>query len=101
MTGKLYHSGIRQAGYNYRYFQDFIHAFNLGGPHPFLCDQITFTGLNEFGIQNLNKLPSGQLLLGAGLSFGYLSLIGPVKVSFTYSPQTGNVLADLNLGWSL
>ncbi len=125
-----------QAGYNFRYFQDFIHAFNLGGTHSFLRDQITFTGLNEFGIitssvitagmglnynlwsefylvpvlnaafynfeiQNLNKLQSGQLLLGAGLSFGYLSLIGPVKVSFSYSPQTGNVLACLNLGWSL
>ena len=125
-----------QAGYNYRYFQDFIHAFNLGGTHPFLRDQITFTGLNEFGlitssvisagvglnynlwsefylvpvlntafydfeIQSIDKLPSGQLLFGAGLGLGYLSLIGPVKLSFSYSPQTGNVLASFNLGWSL
>ena len=124
-----------QAGYNYSYTQGFIEMFNLGGTYPFLRNQLTFTGLNEFEIitasavtagmgwhynvwsefylspvlnaaiydfkfENLDELSTDQLIFGAGLSAGYLSLIGPMKVSVTYSPQTNHLLAYINLGWS-
>ncbi|MDR4988625.1 MAG: patatin-like phospholipase family protein [Bacteroidales bacterium] len=43
-----------QLGYNIKYKQDFINSFNLGGTYAFLENQITFTGLEEYGLISEN-----------------------------------------------
>jgi NTE family protein len=113
-----------QGGYNYPSSQGVFKMFNMGGDQSFLRNQVTFSGLNEFGIMSssavavaagfnynvmsdfyltpvlnaglydfrlnrLDELTTSQVVFGAGLGVGYLALIGPVKVSFSYSPQAG------------
>ncbi len=124
-----------QAGYNFFYNQSFINMFNLGGTYPFLKNQVTFAGLNEyeviskgvlkgtmgwqyniwddflisplfnaalynFELDTLQNLSYDNLLLGAGLSIGYLSGLGPMEVTFAWSPQNKKLLAYVNLGWT-
>lgn len=124
-----------QAGYNFFYNQSFINMFNLGGTYPFLKNQVTFAGLNEyevishgvikgtmgwqyniwdeflisplfnaalygFELEALQNLSSDNLLLGGGLSIGYLSGLGPMEVTFAWSPQNKKLLAYVNLGWT-
>lgn len=52
----------------------------------------------------LDKLPQAtyqrNIVLGASLSLGYLSLLGPVELTFSYSPQTDAIIGYVNLGWS-
>ncbi len=48
-----------QLGYNIKYEQGFINSFNLGGTYPFLENQITFAGLNEYNLISENILAAG------------------------------------------
>jgi len=41
-----------------------------------------------------------KILMGAGLSFGFLSPAGPLSATVAYSPQSGRVTAYVNLGWA-
>jgi NTE family protein len=45
-----------QGGFNFNYFQDFINMFNLGGTLPFLRDQVTFAGLNEYEVMTASVI---------------------------------------------
>jgi NTE family protein len=124
-----------QGGYNYPSSQGILNIFNMGGDQNILRNQLTFSGLNEFGIvtssavavaagfnynmmsdfyltpalnagmydfrlNRLKELSNNRFVLGAGLGVGYLSLIGPIKVSFSYSPQAGSLISSVNVGWS-
>jgi NTE family protein len=53
-----------QLGYNIKYEQGFINSFNLGGTYPYLENQITFTGLNEYELVSEN-------ILAAALGYQY------------------------------
>ncbi|NTW23599.1 MAG: hypothetical protein HGA37_02775 [Lentimicrobium sp.] len=58
-------------------------------------------GMYDFALDNLGKVTySDNALLGAGMSLGYLSLLGPIEITFSYSPQTDKIIGYLNLGWS-
>ncbi len=59
-----------QLGYNFDYHQEFIHSFNVGGSHPFLNNQITFIGLNEYNLLTPSILTAAlgyQYHLGNGI----------------------------------
>ncbi|MFW5793168.1 MAG: patatin-like phospholipase family protein [Bacteroidota bacterium] len=49
-----------QGGYNFMYNQDFLYMFNMGGTSHFLENQITFAGLEEYGISS-NSIIAGEL----------------------------------------
>jgi outer membrane translocation and assembly module TamA len=53
----------------------------------------------DFDPQAHARTVSDNVLMGAGLSLGYLSRIGPLKTTVAYSPQTNRVSAYINLGW--
>jgi len=44
--------------------------------------------------------PKNTYVLGGGISLGYLSRIGPVETTFSYSPEMGRLVGYVNLGWS-
>jgi NTE family protein len=48
-----------QGGYNFNYEQGFINMFNIGGIDPFLRDQVTFAGLNEYSIMTKSVFYGG------------------------------------------
>ncbi len=56
--------------------------------------------LYDFDIGQVEKLSSDNLIMGAGASIGYLSAIGPMEVTFSYSPQTNKFSGYINLGWA-
>ena len=53
-----------QLGYNIKYEQGFINSFNLGGTYPYLENQLTFAGLNEYELVSEN-------ILAAALGYQY------------------------------
>jgi outer membrane translocation and assembly module TamA len=57
-------------------------------------------GLFDFDLEMISDIDTGNFVIGGGLKVGYMSPVGPLEVSFTYSPQTNKVLAYLNLGWT-
>jgi NTE family protein len=123
-----------QGGYNYPYSQGIIKMFNIGGDQLILRNQVSFSGLNEFGIMTnsifaaavgwhynlmsdfyltpilnagwydfrLNRpdFSDNRLMFGAGLGAGYLGLLGPVKVSVSYSRRAESLITSVNVGWS-
>jgi NTE family protein len=56
--------------------------------------------LYDFDIEKLTDIGSNNMLLGAGLSLGYLTPVGPLKATVSYSPQSNEVLGYINLGWN-
>ncbi len=123
-----------QLGYNIKYEQGFINSFNMGGTYPFLENQITFIGLNEYELISENIMAAGigyqyhigrsvyasalanaamydfrlgrpeeidrdNFILGGGVSVGYDGMLGPFELTFSYSPQTNNIIGYVNLGW--
>jgi len=44
--------------------------------------------------------PHHDYVLGWGISLGYLSRVGPVETTFSYSPEMGRLVGYVNLGWS-
>ncbi len=125
-----------QLGYNFKYKQGFINSFNVGGTHAFLENQITFAGLNEYGLigesalvgalgyqysfrRNIylsalanaavfdfkfgepENISSDNFVFGGGVTLGYDGMLGPVGLTFSFSPQTGDVIGYINLGWAL
>ncbi len=54
INDRLTQKNYFQLGYNIKYEQGFINSFNLGGTYPFLENQITFAGLNEYEVISEN-----------------------------------------------
>ena len=79
-------------------------AVAVGGNYNVISDfyltPVLNAGLYDFRLNMLDELSANQLVLGVGLGVGYLALIGPVKVSFSYSPQAGSLIGFVNAGWS-
>ncbi len=124
-----------QLGYNFKYNQGFINSFNVGGTYGFLENQITFAGLNEYGLISESvfvssigyryhlgrstylsalanaalfdfkfgepeKISKDNLVFGGGATLGYDGLLGPIELTFAYSPQTNRIIGYINLGWA-
>ncbi len=66
----------------------------------FVLTPIVNAALYDFNLGQLDNISRENFLLGSGLKIGYLSAIGPLEVTFSYSPQTAKVLAYINLGWT-
>lgn len=66
----------------------------------FLIRPLLNAALYDFEWEHLNNISNENLIFGAGGSIGFLSAIGPLEVTFAYSPQTKRVLGYINLGWS-
>lgn len=66
----------------------------------FMITPLVNAALYNFEIDALHHISRDNFVLGAGVNIGYFSGIGPMEVSFAYSPQTRKVLAYLNLGWT-
>jgi len=66
----------------------------------FVVTPLINAALYEFDIGLLNDISSDNFIFGGGLKIGYLSAVGPLEVTFSYSPQTTKVLAYINLGWT-
>lgn len=54
INDRLTQKNYFQLGYNIKYEQGFINSFNMGGTYPFLENQITFAGLNEYEVISEN-----------------------------------------------
>jgi NTE family protein len=66
----------------------------------FMLTPVVNGALYNFDIGNLNDISGDNFILGTGLKIGYFSAVGPLEVTFSYSPQTQKVLAYINLGWT-
>ena len=55
--------------------------------------------LYDFQIDKPEQISSDNFIFGGGASLGYDGMLGPVEVTFSYSPQTGKVIGYINLGW--
>ncbi len=56
-------------------------------------------GLYDFEFQNFVNIGKDNLVYGGGLTLGYDSLVGPLELTFSYSPQTNRIIGFVNLGW--
>lgn len=66
----------------------------------FFLTPIVNAALYNFEMDRLNEIGTDNFILGAGMHIGFLSAIGPLQVSFAFSPQTHKILAYINLGWT-
>ncbi len=61
---------------------------------------ITNAALYDFRLNKPEEISSENLMYGGALSMGYDSLVGPLELTFAYSPQTNRITGYLNLGWA-
>lgn len=54
----------------------------------------------DFELPALVPITKDNFIFGAALDFGFLTAAGPLKTTFSYSPQLNKVLAFVNFGWS-
>jgi len=66
----------------------------------FVLTPIINAAIYDFDLRKLDDFSRENFILGTGLKIGYFSAIGPLEVTFSYSPQTTKILAYINLGWT-
>ena len=66
----------------------------------FMLTPVVNGALYNFDIGEIYEISGDNFILGTGLKIGYFSAVGPLEVTFSYSPQTQKVLAYINLGWT-
>lgn len=54
----------------------------------------------DFELPVLVTITRDNFIFGASLDFGFLTAAGPLKTTFSYSPQLNKLLAFVNFGWS-
>ncbi|MCA1747100.1 MAG: hypothetical protein LC655_05340, partial [Bacteroidales bacterium] len=54
----------------------------------------------DFDIELMSDIGIDNLLLGTGLTLGYLSPLGPITATLSYSPQKNRVLPYIYFGWN-
>jgi NTE family protein len=75
-------------------------GWNYNVASDFYLTPVLNVGLYDFRLNRLDELSTDMVVLGAGLGVGYLSLIGPIKISFSFSPQMESLVTSVNVGWS-
>ncbi len=55
--------------------------------------------LYDFRVDRPEEISGDSFLLGAGISLGYDSILGPFELTFSYSPQAGKIIGYINMGW--
>ncbi len=56
--------------------------------------------LFDFTLNEPENVSRDNFVFGTAASLGYDSLIGPLELTFSYSPETGKVIGYVNLGWA-
>lgn len=75
-------------------------GWNIDTWSGFYLTPVLGTALYDFDIENIQSVDLNNLLLGTSLSLGYLSPLGPLTATVSYSPQKNRVLAYINFGWN-
>jgi NTE family protein len=75
-------------------------GWNINTWYGFYLTPVLGTALYDFDILNINDVGTDNLLLGTSLSLGYLSPLGPLTTTISYSPQKNRVLGFINFGWN-
>ncbi len=61
---------------------------------------LTNAAIYDFKLDEPEKFSRDNILFGAAASVGYDGLIGPMELTFSYSPEVGNVIGYVNVGWA-
>ncbi len=56
--------------------------------------------LYDFRFLEPEKISGDNFVFGGGLSLGYDSIIGPLELTFAYSPQARRLIGYINIGWT-
>jgi NTE family protein len=76
-------------------------GWNINIWSGFYLTPVVGGSLYDFDIEFLNDIDiNDNLLFGSGLSLGYLSPLGPLSATISYSPQKNRVLGYFNIGWN-
>jgi NTE family protein len=75
-------------------------GWNINIWSEFYLTPLVGAALYDFQIEQINEIDMNNLLLGTSLSLGYLSPLGPLTATISYSPQKNNLLGYLNFGWT-
>ncbi|TVR41429.1 MAG: hypothetical protein EA394_05690 [Bacteroidia bacterium] len=105
--GGTYHllkNQITFAGLNeYELISPNIVAASLGYQYHFgrsvYATGLFNAALYEFRLDRPEEISSDNFVLGAGVSLGYDTILGPFELTFSYSPQAGKIIGYINLGW--
>lgn len=66
----------------------------------FLTSLAFQAGYYDFDPGRISSFSTDNFLFGGGASLGYLSMVGPIQITFGYSPYTNRIVGYFNLGWS-
>ena len=75
-------------------------GWNMNIWSDFYLTPVVGAALYDFDIEQINNIDINNLLLGSGLNLGYLSPLGPLTVTISYSPQKNKLLGYVNFGWN-
>lgn len=74
------------------------YRYNLG--RNINVSLLTNAAIFDFKLDEPESISRDNFLFGAAASVGYDGLIGPMELTFSYSPETGNVIGYVNVGWA-
>lgn len=66
----------------------------------FLITPLINAAIFDFDLEALDQFSHENFILGGALNIGYLSAVGPLEVTLSFSPKTSKLLAYVNLGWT-
>jgi len=75
-------------------------GWNLNIWSEFYLTPVMGAAVYNFEIAKTSDIDTRNLLFGTGLSLGYLSPLGPLTATLSYSPQKNRVLGYINFGWN-
>ena len=75
-------------------------GWNMNIWSGFYLTPVVGAALYDFDIEQISDIGIDNLLLGTGLSVGYLSPLGPLSATISYSPQKNKLLGYIHYGWN-
>ena len=66
----------------------------------FFVTPVINAALYDYMIFQSYDITPDNFILGAALDLGFLTGVGPMNATFSYSPTTNRILAFINLGWT-
>lgn len=75
-------------------------GWNIDTWSGFYLTPVLAAALYDFEVENIQAIDLNNMLLGTSLSLGYLSPLGPLSATISYSPQKNRVLGYINFGWN-
>ncbi|MEX0987747.1 MAG: patatin-like phospholipase family protein [Bacteroidales bacterium] len=75
-------------------------GWNMNIWSEFYLTPLVGAALYDFEFEKIGHIDINNILLGTGLSLGYLSPLGPLTATISYSPKKNRILSYINFGWS-